>query len=150
MVPDVDCLQLLKSQHDDAKKLFKQLESAKGTKAAELWKELEAALQVHEQLEEKHLYPELKKNKAAHDLVLEAYEEHHVMDVLIAEISALKPTDEAFHPKLSVLQENTEHHIEEEEGDLFPKVRKIWDTTKRQDVGQQMEQSKQKLAKSAA
>jgi hemerythrin superfamily protein len=69
------------------------------------------------------------------------------MDVLIEEINALKPDDEAFEPKVKVLQENTEHHIEEEEGELFPKVRKIWDTAKRQDVGRAMDDMKQKRMK---
>ncbi|HET6317200.1 MAG TPA: hemerythrin domain-containing protein, partial [Chloroflexota bacterium] len=66
---------------------------------------------------------------------------------LIEEINALKPDDEAFEPKVKVLQENTEHHIEEEEGELFPKVRKIWDTAKRQDVGRAMDDMKQKRMK---
>jgi hemerythrin-like domain-containing protein len=65
------------------------------------------------------------------------------MDLLIKEISALKLSDEAFHPKLTVLQENTEHHIEEEEKELFPKVRKIWDVDKRKDVGAKMEAMKE-------
>ena len=69
------------------------------------------------------------------------------MDVLIEELSALKPSDETFAPKMTVLQENTEHHIEEEEGELFPKVRKIWDSAKRQEVGRKMEAMKEQLMK---
>lgn len=143
----MDCLELLKSQHDEAKKLFKALEDATGAQASALWTELKSKLTMHEELEEVHLYPQLKKEKAAEEIVLEAYQEHHVMDLLIKEISALKPSDEEFAPKVTVLQENTEHHIEEEEGDLFPKVRKIWDKAKREEVGRQMEQLKEQLTR---
>jgi hemerythrin superfamily protein len=99
-------------------------------------------LSLHEELEETYFYPQLKKADAARDLVLEAYQEHHVMDVLLDEISALKPSSEEWEPKIKVLKENTEHHIEEEEGELFPKVRKIWDADKRDQVGRQMQQAK--------
>jgi len=98
-------------------------------------------------MEETFFYPQLKKEEAARDLILEGYQEHHVMDVLIEEISALKPSDEAWQPKLKVLRENTEHHIEEEEGELFPKVRKIWNTAKREQVGRQMEEMKERQKK---
>jgi hypothetical protein len=140
----MDVLQLLKDEHDEAKALFKKLEKAEGSQARKLWDELHSKLSLHEELEETHLYPQLKKEEAARDIVLEAYEEHHVMDVLIEEISALEPKDEAWPAKIKVLQESTEHHIEEEEGELFPKVRKIWDTTKRQEIGRKMQEMKDK------
>src|SRR5439155_26576606 len=88
------------------------------------------------------LHPQLKKEEAAKDLILEGYQEHHVMDLLIDGISCPQTTDEAWQPKIKVLQENTEHHIEEEEGELFPKVRKIWDTEPSQQVGRQMQDMK--------
>jgi len=99
-------------------------------------------LTLHEELEETFFYPQLRQDTDTEDLVLESYEEHHVMDVLIEEIGQLEPSDETWHPKLKVLQETTEHHIDEEEGDLFSKVRKIWDTRKREEVGRQMQQRK--------
>ncbi len=139
----MDFLTLLKNEHDEVKKLFGQLDKAEAKKAAQLWEEISMKLTLHEELEETHFYPQLKKEEAAKDLILEAYQEHHVMDVLIEEISALEPADEEFHPKVTVLQENTEHHIEEEEGELFPKVRKIWNTAKREEVGRKMEEMKQ-------
>jgi hemerythrin superfamily protein len=143
----MDCLQLLMDQHKEAKQLFKELEKAEGAKAQQLFDELKMKLTMHEELEETHFYPELKKEKTTEELTLESYQEHHVMDVLIEEISALRPTDEAFKPKCIVLQENTEHHIEEEEGELFPKVRKIWDMDKRKEVGRKMEQMKEQLSR---
>jgi hypothetical protein len=62
-------------------------------------------------------------------------------------ISALEPSDEAWQPKVKVLQENTEHHIEEEEGEHFAKVRKIWNAAKREQVGRQMEEMKERQKK---
>jgi hypothetical protein len=140
----MDCLELLKEQHDEAKDLFKKLEKAEGAKADTLWQELKTKLTMHEELEETHFYPELKRDERAHEIILEAYEEHHVMDVLIEELSRLQTSDEVFHAKLTVLQENTEHHIEEEETELFPKVRRIWNKEKREEVGDKMERDKER------
>jgi|SRR5438105_7544604 len=138
----MDVLSFLKDEHDEAKAVFKKLEKAEGAEAARLWEQLRSMLSLHEEMEETLFYPQLKREPTAEDLILESYEEHHVMDVLIGEISQLKPSDEQWQPKIKVLMENTEHHIEEEETELFPKVRKIWDTAKRKEVGERMEQMK--------
>ena len=143
----MDALTLLKHDHDEVKQLFKRIEEAEGTRARELWQEISFKLSLHEDMEETLFYPPLKKEEAAKDLILESYQEHHVLDVLIKEINALKPPDETWQPKIKVLQENTEHHIEEEEGELFPKVRKIWNTDKRAEVGRQMQQMKDERQK---
>ncbi len=138
----MDVLKLLTNEHDEAKSVFKNLEKAQGADAQRLWDQLKNMLTLHEEMEETLFYPTLKEEKPTEDLILEAYQEHHVMDLLIAEVSELKPSDETWSPKIKVLQENTEHHIEEEEGELFPKVRKIWDTAKREQVGRQMQEMK--------
>ena len=138
----MDVLTFLKDEHDEAKQVFKKLEEAKGASAGRLWDQLKNMLTLHEELEETFFYPQLKEEKNTEDLILESYQEHHVMDVLIEEISQLEPSDETWQPKIKVLMENTEHHIEEEETELFPKVRKIWDTAKRKEVGERMEQMK--------
>jgi hemerythrin superfamily protein len=140
----MDVLTFLKHDHDQAKDVFKKLEDAKGAEAQKLWDQLRDLLTLHEQLEETHFYPRLKEEPAAEDLILEGYQEHHVMDVLIEEITRCKPSDEEWQPKIKVLQENTEHHIEEEEGQLFPKVRKIWDKARREEIGELMQQMKQR------
>ena len=142
----MDVLQLLTDEHDEAKAVFRQIEKADGAAAARLWDQLKSMLTLHEEMEETFFYPKLKEEQQTEDLILEAYQEHHVMDVLIAEISALDPSDETWHPKVKVLRENTEHHIEEEEGELFPKVRKLWDAAKREQVGRQMQAMKEREA----
>ena len=140
----MDALELLIEEHKEAKALFKRIEQTNGPKEAQrLFNELKAALELHEQLEETHLYPPLKEEEKTEDLVLEAYEEHHVADLLLAEISQLDPSDETWRPKVKVLQENIEHHIEEEEGELFPKVRRLWNKSRREEVGARMQEMKQ-------
>jgi hemerythrin-like domain-containing protein len=143
----MDVLTLLKNEHDEVKKLFKQIEDAEGAEARTLWEEISSKLSLHEELEETLFYPSLRKEEAAKDLILESYQEHHVLDLLMGEINGLKPSAEEWQPKIKVLQENTEHHIEEEEGELFPKVRKIWDTEKRQEVGREMQKMKEQRQK---
>lgn len=135
----MDVLTFLTDEHDKAKAVFKKLEKAEGASATRLWAELKSMLTLHEKMEETFLYPPLKEEKPTEDMILESYQEHHVMDLLIEEISALDPSDETWQPKIKVLQENTEHHIQEEEGELFPKVRKIWDTARRAQAGRQMQ-----------
>ena len=86
-----------------------------------------AKLQVHAGIEEQIFYPayrEASGTKKGEDLTLEAYEEHRVADRLISELRALPNTDETWGAKLKVLKENLEHHIKEEETELFPKVKK--------------------------
>jgi hemerythrin superfamily protein len=143
----MDVLTFLKDEHDRAKAIFKKLEDAEGASASRLWGQLSSMLQLHEEMEETLFYPQLKQEEAAKDLILEAYQEHHVLDLLMDEINKLKPSAEAWQPKIKVLQENTEHHIEEEEGELFAKVRKIWDADQRAKVGRQMEDMKAKRDK---
>jgi hemerythrin superfamily protein len=139
----MDCLEFLEHDHEEVKQVFKKLEQAEGAAASRLFEQLRNMLTLHEEIEETLFYPQLKQEKAAKELVLESYQEHHIMDVLIGEISQFKPSDEQWAPKVTVLQENTEHHIKDEEGELFPKVRKIWDADKRREVGRQMQQMKQ-------
>ena len=137
----MDALELLTQQHREAKDLFKQIEQTEDPKQGrQLFDRLKAKLQLHEDLEERLLYPRLKAEEAFTDEVLESYQEHHVMDVLLREISGLTMGSEDFHPKVKVLEENTLHHAEEEEeGKLFPQVRKAWSTARLQEIGLEME-----------
>jgi hemerythrin superfamily protein len=145
----MDVLKLLKDDHDEVKSMFKKLQKAEGAEALRLWERLRDMLNLHEQMEETHFYPKLKQEEAAKDIILESYQEHHVLDVLIGEISQFKPSEEQWMPKIKVLQENTEHHIKEEEEELFPKVRKIWGTSRREEIGRQMQRIKSEHRKEA-
>jgi hemerythrin-like domain-containing protein len=143
----MDVLTFLKDEHDELKAVFKKLEKAKGAEAQKLFDQLNSMVALHEEMEEKLFYPRLREAPSTEDLILESYQEHHVMDLLLGEIARLKPSAEEWEPKITVLQENTEHHIEEEEGELFPKVRKIWDREMRERVGKEMEEMKAEAPK---
>ncbi len=142
----MDAIALLKADHDKVKKLLTELETTteRGVKTrAELFSTIKGELTLHEIIEEEIFYPALKTHPKAKDIVLEGYEEHHVVDVLMAELEALDVTDEKWGAKALVMKENIEHHIEEEEGDMFLKARDVFDKAELNDLGSRMEARKQ-------
>jgi hemerythrin superfamily protein len=120
-----DAIALLKEDHDKAQKLFKEYESAKGDGRKEkLARQICLELTIHTQIEEEIFYPACK-GKVKEDLLKEAYVEHDAAKLLIAEIEAgTGQSDDYFDAKVQVLSEEVDHHIKEEEGELFPQVRK--------------------------
>jgi hemerythrin-like domain-containing protein len=141
-VVSTDAIVLLKQQHKEVKKLFRDFqaagENAKDRKAALVQKMLEA-LTMHTYLENEVMYPEVRR--LLPDLekdVLESYEEHHVADVLCFELATMSPDDEHFDAKVTVLAENVTHHIDEEENDWFPKVRAGLGRKQLQEMGARM------------
>ena len=108
---------------------------------------LTAALNVHEAIEEKVLYPALKPHAEAHDIVLEGYQEHHVADLIIRELHQLAKNDEKWGAKFKVLEENIAHHIEEEERKMFPTARAVLTTEELNELGARMKALKAKLEK---
>jgi hypothetical protein len=137
-----DAIVLLKNDHKDIRKAFNDFEKAGENAHADQGQarrpDHRAAHGAHVHRERGHvprvreLLPELE------DDVLESYEEHHVADVLVMELSAMKPDDERFTAKTTVLIENVRHHIEEEETDWFPKVREGLGRKALQDLGAEM------------
>jgi hypothetical protein len=101
---------------------------------------------VHEAIEEEIFYPELKSHPKAKDIVLEGLQEHHVVDLLMAELENLAVDDESWGAKAKVMQENVEHHMEEEEGEMFPKARLVFDDAELQDLGARMLKRKESAA----
>jgi hypothetical protein len=137
----MDAITLLKADHDKVKKLLSQLETTteRGIKTrTELFETIKTELTVHEIIEEEIFYPALKEHPKAEDIVLEGYEEHHVVDVLMGELEALPVDDESWGAKAKVMQENIEHHIEEEEGDMFIKARQVFDAAELRELGKVM------------
>jgi hemerythrin-like domain-containing protein len=142
----MDAIALLKADHDKVKGLLNELESTteRGIKTrSELFATIKGELTLHEIVEEEIFYPELKAHPKAEDIVLEGYEEHHVVDLLMGELEALDVSDETWGPKAIVMKENIEHHIEEEEGEMFPKARQVFDAAELDDLGKRMEARKQ-------
>ena len=137
----MDAITLLKNDHDKVKKLLSELETTteRGIKTrTELFATIKAELTVHEIIEEEIFYPELKAHPKATDIVLEGYQEHHVVDLLMGELEALDVSDEMWGAKAKVMQENIEHHIEEEETEMFPKARQVFDRAELLDLGERM------------
>ena len=100
---------------------------------------------MHTYIENEVMYPRVRELlPELEDDVLESYEEHHVADVLVMELSAMKPDDERFTAKTTVLIENVDHHIEEEEKEWFPKVREGLGRKVLQELGAEMLEAKKK------
>ena len=141
----MDAIVLLKEDHDKVKRLLAELETTteRGIKTrSELFATIKGELTVHEMIEEEIFYPELKAHPKSEDTVLEAFEEHHVVDLVMAELEQLDVTDETWGAKAIVMKENIEHHIEEEEGEMFKTARSVFDKAELEDLGARMEQRK--------
>jgi len=137
----VDALTLLKKDHDEVKKLLKDLDATtdRAVKTRQdLFGRLTFSLTVHEQMEEAVLYPALKEHAETKDIVLEAYEEHDVVDTILAELERTPFDDETWKAKLTVMRENLLHHIHEEEDEMFGHVRKLFDEQTLESLGEQM------------
>lgn len=137
----MDALALLKKDHDQVKKLLKDLDDttdrAIKTRQA-LFDRLKFSLTVHEQMEEAVLYPALKEHAETKEIVLEAYEEHDVVDTILGELEQTPFDDETWHAKLTVMRENLLHHIQEEEDEMFGQVRRLFDKATLESLGEQM------------
>ncbi|GAY08034.1 hemerythrin domain-containing protein [Pseudonocardia sp. N23] len=143
-----DAIVLLKDDHKNIRTLFRDFENAgenaEKTKGRIVESILEA-LTVHTYIENEVMYPEVRERvPALEDDVLESYEEHHVADVLCAELSAMRPGDERFDAKTAVLIENVSHHIEEEEKEWFPQVREALGRKELQEIGERMTAAREK------
>jgi hemerythrin-like domain-containing protein len=149
-----DAIVLLKQDHKEIKKLFRDFEAA-GENASKRKGDLVAKmielLTVHTYIENEVMYPEVRKLLPdLEDDVLESYEEHHVADVLVSELFAMSPDAERFDAKTTVLIENVTHHIEEEEDEWFPKVREGLGRKQLNEIGERMLAAKAKAPRSPA
>jgi hemerythrin-like domain-containing protein len=145
----MDAIKLLKDDHKKVKGLFREYEAA-GDRAYQTKRRIaEQAfleLEVHSKIEEEIFYPAVreKAGKEGKELVAEGVEEHHVVDVLIEELKGLEPEDEQYDAKFTVLTENVEHHIEEEEKEMMPEAKEALGDHLA-DLGEQMLRRKEEL-----
>ncbi len=136
----MNAIEILKSQHREVEALFEAFEEAEedpGTQQ-QVFLQIADALAAHATIEEKHFYPAVVA-KQTEDLLREALEEHLAAKRIIADLLELSPDDDTFVPKVMVLKEQIEHHVEEEEGDLFIKVNKLFKKTELAAIGVAME-----------
>ena len=134
---------LLKKQHRQVEKLFKQAENTEDARGRrQIMEQITSALKLHTKLEEEIFYPAVREvgTTKAEEMVDEAFEEHHVVDLVLAELPKVDPEDERFEAKMTVLSELIEHHVEEEEGEMFPMAEKKLGAERVKALGQQMEQ----------
>jgi len=150
----MDAIALLKEDHDEAKKLMTELEETteRGVKTREQkWTKLLKELTIHENIEEEIFYPALHEvdDKELKDIVLEALEEHHLVDDIVEQLKDTPFDDEHWAAKFKVTKENVEHHIEEEETEMFKLVRKNFSKDELEELGSRMEASKAEQMKEA-
>jgi hemerythrin superfamily protein len=141
----MNVITLLKQDHQKVKKMLKELEETTeraAKKREELFAEVQRELKLHELVEEEIVYPAFREKSKLKDIVLEGYEEHHVVDLIMDEIADESVTDETWPAKLKVMQENVEHHVEEEEEKMFPQARKLFEEEELESLGELVEQRK--------
>ena len=139
----MDALELLKKDHQKVKELFEQAEEAEGKELENIFDQIKTELETHARIEETVFYPAVQKHEEVKDMVLESLEEHKQIKTLLKEMDNLASDSEKFEPKLQVLMENVEHHAEEEEeGKMFPKLRKIMDKQQLEQLGADLQKAK--------
>lgn len=138
--------ELLEKDHEKVKAIIEELldtsRRAK-VKRTDMLQELKKELQEHEEIEESYVYPVLEGKKLTHELAMEAYEEHHTVDVLLDELESVEFNDERWKAKLMVLKENLFHHIKEEEENLFVKAEKVLSEEELNTIQDNVAESKQ-------
>lgn len=144
---------LLKSDHEKVAGILDKLEGTteRALKTREdLFAQLKTEMDIHAHIEETILYPVLEKAEESRDITLEAYEEHRLVKQLLGELEATAKDDEQWTAKFTVLKENIEHHVEEEEGEMFKKARKVLSEDEIETLGTRLEAAKKEQKAAAA
>jgi iron-sulfur cluster repair protein YtfE (RIC family) len=136
---------LLKADHERVAGILKTIEGTteraiKGR--AELFASLKAELDLHARIEEEIFYPALEEDEETREITLEAYEEHRLVKQLLAELEAEPKDTEEWSAKFTVLKENIEHHVEEEEGEMFKKARQALSEEEVETLGERLQEAK--------
>ena len=148
----MDAIALLKADHARFRDLLERLKQTEAgdAKRVTIFNDLKARLIAHETIEEEILYPSMQEFAQAAEIVAHSYEEHHVVDLLLDELTTLSFTDPAWGAKAHVLEENLVHHLKDEESDLFPKVKRLLDADALTDLGVLMDERRDEVMASAA
>jgi hypothetical protein len=151
----MNAIQLLEHEHQVAKRAFGEIKTAGPEDREPLWAKLKPELKVHEQMEERALYGPVAEQAGSKDATLAQWREHHHEEVvkaegLIQQIDQLDPTSDQWMETVATLQQALEHHIREEEGDIWPRIERVWDAAKLERAGQEMENLKRELIPRAA
>lgn len=144
-----DAIAVLKEDHETVRGLLGQLENASGARREKLLAKVEQELKVHTQIEEEIFYPayrEAARKKEDQKLYYEALEEHHVVDLVMPEVSEGENAEE-LKAKAKVLKDLVEHHADEEEKEMFPRARKALDREELKELGARLLQRKDELSR---
>jgi len=143
----MDAFNLLKTDHRKVAELFDELESADGKAKLQVFEQIKTELELHTHIEEKIFYPALEKPRETHDLTLEAYEEHDVVKKLLQQLSRARTANDEWEAQAKVLRENVEHHVEEEENELFEKAEAALGEERIEALGDEMAAEKERKQK---
>ena len=145
----MNAIELLKEDHRKVEHLFGKVKATEEDEHKALFEKIKAELDVHTHIEETIFYPKMKEadNKELEDVIAEGYQEHYQAKTLLRDISNLVDDSEAFEPKLKVLMEDITHHVQEEEGKMFPQIEEIFDEATLKEIGKEMEAEKQNFKK---
>lgn len=146
----MNAIELLKADHKVVDGLFQKIKATDEEEHPALFEQIKAELYVHAHIEETIFYPKLiaEGDKELADLTQEGIQEHHQVKIFLREIAALADDSEVFEPKLTVLIENVEHHVMEEEGEMFKMIEEQFDAETLEELGRQMEEEKSRFKKS--
>ena len=141
----MDALKLLKEDHDKVKKAFKKFEKMdhESNAAQQLAAQTIADIKLHAAIEEEIFYPAVREAIDDEDLMNEAQVEHETAKMLIEQLENMGADDPNFHATFTVLGEYVNHHVEEEEGEMFPQAKKT--DLDFEELGQRMKQRKEEL-----
>lgn len=145
----MNAIELLKEDHDKVDKLFQKVKANEDADHRDTFEQIKAELEVHTHIEEAIFYPRMEKegDEELQKIVKEGIEEHHQAKMFLRELSGLVEDSEKFQPKLKVLMEDVEHHVQEEEGKMFPMIQEQFDEFTLQELGKEMEAEKKSFAK---
>jgi len=144
---------LLKADHKKVAGILEKIDATteRGIKTREeLFTQLKSELDLHAEIEETILYPVLEEADETHEITLEAFEEHRLVKQLLGELETMDKGDEQWTARFTVLKENIEHHVEEEETDMFKKARKVLSEAEAEELGARLEAAKAEPLKAAA
>lgn len=149
----MNAFELLKSDHEKVAGILEKIEGT--TERAlktreELFTQLKRELDIHAAIEEEIFYPVLEKADESRDITLEAFEEHRLVKQLLGELESGSKDDETWTAKFTVLKENIEHHVEEEEGEMFKQARKVLSKEEIEELGTRMQKAKGEQKAAAA
>jgi hypothetical protein len=142
----MDAIQVLKQQHEEVNGLFEQFEKARTRKSA-IAQQICEKLSIHDKIERDIFYPAVIENEEIKDMILEGLEEHHLVQILLKQIAECDESDETFEAKVTVLKELVEHHVEEEEKEMFKSIRKAMDKNTLTELGRRLEEATKLLQK---